>query len=92
MANPTFEGSFEKERAPVSSADEVAKIQESYKRRMRFYRLCWLLWIAGTILIVLSWTHTVSYEIGWVGFGVAGTGTLLSMLTYGPYGRRDRFA
>jgi hypothetical protein len=44
----------------------------------RMYRFCWALWIGGTILIVASWTDVVTPTIGWIGFGVALAGTLLS--------------
>jgi hypothetical protein len=36
------------------------------------------LWISGTALIVLSWVHVVPHKVGWVGWGVALFGTLLS--------------
>jgi hypothetical protein len=49
---------------------------------MRLYRVAWVLWIAGTVLIVLSWTHTVSPTIGGIGFGIAVVGTLLSFLPH----------
>jgi hypothetical protein len=42
------------------------------------YKFCWLLWIGGTILIIASWGEIVTPAIGWIGFGVALTGTLLS--------------
>ena len=32
--------------------------------------LAWPLWIVGTVLIVLSWLHMVSYTVGWIGFGI----------------------
>jgi hypothetical protein len=43
------------------------------------YKVSWALWIAGTILIVGSWINVVPNPIGWIGFGVALAGTLLSM-------------
>lgn len=39
---------------------------------------CWLMWIAGTIVIVLSWVNVVTPQTGWFGFGLAIFGTLLS--------------
>ena len=45
---------------------------------MQLYRLSWLLWIAGTVIIVLSWCDAVSATVGWYGFAVALAGTLLS--------------
>jgi hypothetical protein len=43
------------------------------------HKIAWALWIGGTILIVGSWISIVPNPIGWVGFGVALAGTLLSM-------------
>jgi hypothetical protein len=34
---------------------------------MNLYKLAWLIWILGTILIVLSWDGTVGVEVGWAG-------------------------
>jgi len=42
------------------------------------YKFCWAMWIVGTILIVASWVNIVNPTVGWVGFGVALLGTLLS--------------
>jgi hypothetical protein len=39
--------------------------------------IAWILWIAGLVLIIGSWTGTVPVEVGWVGFGIALVGTLL---------------
>jgi len=47
------------------------------------YRACWALWVCGTALIVLSWVDVVPVTIGWVGFGVAVVGTLLSFAAQG---------
>jgi hypothetical protein len=44
------------------------------------YKLCWAMWIGGTILIVASWADVVSPTVGWIGFGAALVGTLLSFL------------
>ena len=41
---------------------------------------CWLLWISGSILIVASWGNVVPPAIGWIGFGIATAGTLLSYI------------
>ncbi|MBS0207850.1 MAG: hypothetical protein JSS27_02750 [Planctomycetes bacterium] len=80
------------EKAIEFTPEELAKMQASYTRRMRFYRLCWVLWIFGAILIVLNWGNIVSPTIGWIGFGVAMTGTVLSFLTHLPSGKRDLFS
>jgi hypothetical protein len=42
------------------------------------YKFCWAMWIGGTILIIASWVDIVSPTVGWIGFGVALLGTLLS--------------
>jgi hypothetical protein len=47
------------------------------------YRACWALWVCGTALIVLSWVDVVPVLVGWVGFGVALVGTLLSFVAQG---------
>ena len=51
---------------------------------MALNRISWILWIGGTIVIVLSWTHAVTPQIGWIGWGVALAGTVLSL-----FGRRS---
>ena len=47
---------------------------------MDLYKLAWFVWIVGTILIVMSWNGTVSPTTGWVGFGIALVGVLLSFI------------
>jgi hypothetical protein len=47
---------------------------------MSLSRISWVLWIGGTIEIVLSWTHAVTPQVGWIGWGVALAGTVLSLL------------
>jgi len=42
------------------------------------YHFAWMLWIVGTIIIVGSWTHLVTPQVGWCGFAVALFGTVLS--------------
>ena len=49
---------------------------------MDLYKLAWLVWIGGTILIVLSWNDTVSAEVGWVGFVIALIGVALSFIPH----------
>jgi len=49
---------------------------------MDLYKLAWLIWIVGTILIVLSWDGTVSAEIGWAGFVIALIGVGLSFIPH----------
>ena len=57
--------------------DPPAKISDS--RVQRFNRAYWVLWISGFALIVLAWLDIVRPEVGWLGFGIAMTVTLLSM-------------
>lgn len=51
------------------------------------YRLAWIIWSVGTVLIVLSWTDTVSATIGWVGFVIAFVGVAISALAHGNWPR-----
>ena len=44
------------------------------------------LWISGTVLIVLSWVNVVPNKVGWIGWGVALFGTLLSFAGKRPAG------
>jgi hypothetical protein len=46
------------------------------------YKFCWAMWIGGTILIVASWVNVVSITVGWVGFGIALAGTLISRVAH----------
>jgi hypothetical protein len=43
------------------------------------YKFCWVFWIAGTAIIVASWLDIVTPTVGWLGFGIALAGTLLSL-------------
>jgi hypothetical protein len=45
-------------------------------------KVAWALWIPGTVLVIGSWVDVVPVTIGWIGFGVAIVGTLIS--TAGP--------
>lgn len=42
-------------------------------------QISWLLWIGGTVMVALSWTGSVSGRTGWIGFGIALAGTILSL-------------
>lgn len=43
-------------------------------------RIIWIIWWIGTIIIVFSWFKIVSNTIGWVGFGLACTASLVSVI------------
>ena len=45
------------------------------------YKISWGLWIVGTVLIVGNWIGVIPNSIGWIGFGVALAGTLLSFVS-----------
>lgn len=49
-------------------------------RSLLFNRAVWIAWWAGTALIVMSWFGVVTNGIGWVGFGIALTSTLASVI------------
>jgi hypothetical protein len=48
-------------------------------------QIWWALWIVGTAIIVASWANVVTPTVGWVGFGIALVGTVLS-----SFARRSR--
>ena len=52
------------------------------------YKFCWVLWIAGTVVIVASWNDVVSPEVGWIGFTAALAGTVLSFVVQNRPRRR----
>jgi hypothetical protein len=41
-------------------------------------RVCGLVWISGTAVIVASWLDVVTPAVGWIGFTVALAGSMLS--------------
>lgn len=44
------------------------------------YKFCWVLWIAGSAIVVASWSDLVTPTVGWVGWSVALAGTLISLV------------
>jgi len=51
---------------------------DSYLRKiMKRNQIAWWLWAVGTVLIVLSWTDVVSTTVGWFGFAIGLTGSVL---------------
>ena len=52
------------------------------------YRIAWVVWIGGTVLIVLRWNNTVSAGVGWIGFAIALIGVGLSWIPHGKANRR----
>ena len=51
------------------------------------YKIGWCAWIGGTILIVASWTGTVSATVGWIGFVIALAG---AAVTWIPQSQQQR--
>jgi hypothetical protein len=51
---------------------------------MAIYRFAWLLWLGGTIVILLSWVDAVSPTVGWAGFAVTLAGCALSWIASQP--------
>lgn len=47
---------------------------------MDINKIIWLVWWVGTFLIAGSWFNIVPYKIGWVGFGMACTASLISVV------------
>jgi hypothetical protein len=47
---------------------------------MRIYKIAWGFWIVGSIIVALSWVNAVTSKAGWIGWGVALFGTVLSFL------------
>src|SRR5262249_27875397 len=47
---------------------------------MRLRQVCWVFWVSGTALIVLSWVNLVTPRVGWIGFAVAMVGALVSYI------------
>jgi hypothetical protein len=47
-------------------------------------RICWIAWIAGMALIVLSWTGAVTPAVGWAGFAAAVVSSLVSYVLPRP--------
>jgi hypothetical protein len=45
------------------------------------YKFSLVLWVGGTALIVASWVNIVTPKVGWIGFGIAAAGTLLSWVS-----------
>jgi len=61
---------------------------------MALHKVSRLIWLAGIILIVLSWLGLVSNVVGWVGFVAACVGIVLSLVSVvmarkSPSDRRD---
>ncbi len=40
---------------------------------------CNVVWVIGTVVVVLSWIHPIPPWIAWTGFGVAGVAWLVSL-------------
>ncbi len=51
---------------------------------MRAYKVSWILWIIGTILVVGSWFGVVPAGLAWFGFGMSLVGCLMSFTCRKP--------
>jgi hypothetical protein len=47
---------------------------------MRLRQFCWVLWVVGTALIVMSWFGLVPPPVGWIGFVVSLVGVVVSYI------------
>lgn len=52
--------------------------------------LGWALWLVGGLMIIASWAEFVTPDIGWIGFGIAVLGMLMSSATRRERYERDR--
>ncbi len=64
---------------------DVDVLDQPYRRRIRLHKVYWLFWIVGAALILMSWVHVVTPQVGWIGFGIAVTGSVLSRLRFRPF-------
>lgn len=46
--------------------------------------ICWTLWIVGTLVIGASWMNVVTPTVGWIGFGIALVGSVISRFSPEP--------
>ena len=44
---------------------------------MKRNKIAWWLWAIGTVLIALSWFDVVSVAVGWCGFAIGMTGSVM---------------
>jgi hypothetical protein len=51
----------------------------------QLYKAAWILWIAGTVVIIFSWIDVVTPTIGWIGFSATLVGVLLSFGSHLAY-------
>lgn len=50
------------------------------KTGFKIYRICWIMWWIGAILVVLSWINAVNVFIGWFGFGLGTISVVISVV------------
>lgn len=67
----------ERESAELNKVTDTAGVVGLAKK---IDRVTWLTWWAGTALIVLSWVSVVSNAIGWLGFAIAVSSTIISVI------------
>jgi len=68
-----------------SQNDELEKlnntaISEANAKIVRLNQATWIMWWAGTALIVLSWINVVSPAVGWIGFSAALASSFVSVI------------
>jgi protein-S-isoprenylcysteine O-methyltransferase Ste14 len=51
---------------------------------MRAYKISWVLWIIGTILVVGSWVGLVPAGLAWFGFGMSLVGCVMGLVCRKP--------
>jgi hypothetical protein len=54
------------------------------------YKIAWVIWIIGSLLIVASWISLVALEWGWFGFFITFIGVFVSMYAHWLARQRQR--
>ncbi|MDQ3797955.1 MAG: hypothetical protein M3384_00755 [Acidobacteriota bacterium] len=74
MNEENFENKHAEETVRTAEAAAAAA------RVLALNRALWILWWAGTALIVLSWFKVVSNTISWIGFSAALASTFIGVV------------
>jgi len=69
----------ESQNNELAKSDSAA-ILETNAKMVRLNQTTWIMWWAGTALIVLSWINIVSPVVGWIGFSAALASTFISVI------------